>query len=307
MDNITNDDDTAQYHNNFNLDASIKPMKTGAYLQSVRIQKNLTEDDIYKSLKIKARIIKAIESQHYTSLPDTVTVAALVRQYSQFLGLDAIQMSTAYKNEMNGTDQKIEVIFPDKLPSSFRPFKNSIFITCALLGIYFVWHFLNNVNNIIPEVTPAFDKVANTSDSSEVESVDSAPETTSEDAVSTVTQEITPVVDFKIVRTPEFALQATGGDSWIEVKDSKNNRVIYSAILKNGDSYKIPSDLTGLLLKAGNSVPLSITVNGESLDILPKTNRVLRNFNIDTKNLLGYYTKQKTKIDNQTQTQNQTH
>ena len=86
-----------------------------------------------------------LNSQHYTSLPDTVTVAALVRQYSQFLGLDAIQMSTAYKNEMNGTDQKIEVIFPDKLPSSFRPFKNSIFITLALLCVYFVWHFLNNV------------------------------------------------------------------------------------------------------------------------------------------------------------------
>jgi hypothetical protein len=48
-----------------------------------------------------------------------------------------------------------------------------------------------------------------------------------------------------------------------------------------------------LRLKAGNSIPLSITINNEIIDILPKDNRVLRNFNIDSENLLKIYNQQK--------------
>ncbi len=284
----------------------IKTTKTGAYLQSIRLEKKLTEEDIYKNLKIKARIIKAIENQHYTSLPDSVSVAALVRQYAKFLGLDPIEMSNAYKNEMNATDHKIEVVFPDKLPSSFRPFKNSIFITGFLLAIYCAWHLLNNMQNIVPHIPPVFDNTVQKDTPTQeipVPVAVSKPEAPSENTSGTLTQEIIPVIDFKIIRKPEVLLQAKGADSWIEVKDSQRKRVIYSAILKNGESYKIPSDVTGLRLKAGNSSPLSITVNGEPLDILPKNNRVLRDFNVDVQYLLEHYAKQKTKTNNQTHIQ----
>jgi hypothetical protein len=269
------------------IDTVKKPLTTGAYLKSVRLQKNLTEEDIYKYLKIKARIVVAIENHHYTSLPHTVTVAALVRQYALFLGLDPVDISTAYKKEMTGTDQKIEVVFPDKLPSSFKPFKQSIIATLIVLAVYFVWHLLGSTSNLVPQVSP----VTNTDIVDDTQSSKIQADTVTES--ETVTQEITPVIHFDIIKTPQILLKATGGQSWIEVKDIKNNRVIYSAILQNGESYKIPSDLTGLRLKAGNSIPLSITINNEIIDILPKDNRVLRNFNIDSENLLKIYNQQK--------------
>ncbi len=311
--NDTRDDGMFNDDNNNSQSTRAMPTKTakaGAYLQSIRLEKKLTEEDIYKNLKIKARIIKAIENQHYTSLPDSVTVSALVRQYAKFLGLDPIAMSNAYKSEMNATDHKIEVVFPDKLPSSFRPFKNSIFITVILLAIYCVWHVLNNMQNIVPHIPPVFDSSIKKNEPTKEVPIpvtttqsESNPESNPEHTSGTVTQEIIPVIDFKIIRKPEVLLQAKGADSWIEVKDSQRKRVIYSAILKNGDSYKIPSDVTGLRLKAGNSSPLLITINGEPLNILPKKNRVLRNFNVDVQYLLDYYTKQKAKPDNQTQIQ----
>jgi hypothetical protein len=305
--NDTRDEGTLNGDNNNSQSSRavpIKTMKIGAYLQSIRLEKNLTEEDIYKNLKIKARIIKAIENQHYTSLPDSVTVSALVRQYAKFLGLDPIEMSNAYKNEMNATDHKIEVVFPDKLPSSFRPFKNSIFITLILLAIYCAWHLLNNMKDIMPHIPPVFDNtVQKDKPTKEIPVTTIQPESNPKDTSDTIKQEIIPVIDFKIIRKPEVLLQAKGADSWIEVKDSQRKRVIYSAILKNGESYKIPSDLTGLRLKAGNSSPLSITVNGEPLDILPKNNRVLRNFNVDVQYLLEYYAKQKAKPANQTRIQ----
>ena len=292
-DNLTFDDTkimTNSDNNKNDTTLHTHSMSTGSYLKSIRLKKNLTEDDIYKSLKIKARIISAIENQHYTSLPDTISVSALVKQYASLLGLDGVEISTAYKNEMIGTDQKIEVVFPDKLPSSFRPFKKSIFATLIMLGLYSVWHFLSNTHNILPNITETSQIATDEKTITPAQKVSTLSES---DTIDNATLDIKPVIDFKIIKTPDIMLKTAGGDSWIEIRDIKKNRIIYSGILKDGDSYKVPSDLTGLRLKAGNSYPLSIIINGETLKILPKNNRVLRNFNIDSDVLLEAYKKQK--------------
>jgi cytoskeleton protein RodZ len=265
-------------------------MSTGNYLKSVRLKKNFTEEDIYKSLKIKARIISAIENQHYNYLPDTISVSALVKQYAQLLGLDGVAISTAYKNEMIGTDQKIEVVFPDKLPSSCRPFKKSIFATLIMLALYSVWHFLSNTHNILPNITETSQIATDEKTISPAKKISAQSEIS--ETFDTISLDIKPAIDFKIIKKPDIILKTASGDSWIEIKDTTKNRIIYSGILKDGDSYKVPSDLTGLRLKAGNSYPLSIMINGEALKILPKKNRVLRNFNIDSDALLEAYKKQ---------------
>lgn len=270
-----------------NEESPSKKPAMGAYLRSVRLKKGLSEDDVHQKLKIKARIIKAIENQHYTILPDTVTVSALVRQYAHFLGLDPTEIGHLYKQEMQGTDQKIEVVFPDKLPSSFRPFKNAIFLTLFMIIAYFGWQFINNIDDILPEITPISDMITNVSAFDDADMSDEALSMQNDIA----TLEIIPNLHFKILAAYDVFLKSNGGDSWIEVKSNANRRVIYSAILKDGQSYKIPSNINDLRLKAGNSAPLSIEVNGKKLGLLPKNSRVLRNFNIDHAFLIDYYNK----------------
>lgn len=292
-----------QTPDNTHDEAIKKPLEAGNYLKSVRLQKNLTEDDIFKSLRIKARIINAIENHHYAHLPDAVTVVALVRQYANFLGLDGTEVGNNYKKEMVGIEPKIEIIFPDKLPTSFKPFKQSLLFTVVMLGIYFCWRLLNNTDNLLPQIIPhdaPYDTQVTTTETKEVVSsltsqttIQNNPLQSTADSAEkvgkTVSQEITPVLHFKIVKNPEIFIKAISGESWIEVKNINSRQIIFSGILRKGQNYKVPFDIKGLRLKAGNTAPLSITVNDASLPILPKNNRVLRDFNIDSDNILKLY------------------
>lgn len=259
------------------------PMATGNFLRSVRIKKQLSETDIEKRLNIKKRIICAIEDHEYKKLPDTVTATALVRQYAKFLGLDAKKLGDDYKKEMEGTDQKIEVVFPNRLPPSFKPFRNALPITLAILGIYFVWQYINDIDGMMPVVQPASEIIADIS-------ADSLGIELSENLENNFV--IEPEIHFEVIRKPEILLKADGGDSWIEIKNTTNQQIIYSAILKDGQTFKIPNDVSGLRLKAGNSSPLHIIINDKELDIMPNDSRVLRDFNLDSDRLLEYYKSQ---------------
>lgn len=283
LDNITKIDNKID-DSDCSENANKRLVTTGEYLKSIRLQKKITENDIFSNLKIKPRIIKAIENNDYANLPDTVTVVALVRQYANFLSLDGGEISNSYKNEISGTEQKIDVIFPDKLPSSFRPFKQSILVTCILLAVYFFLSTLNSTNNILPDIKPIVENDNNNKTGDNIETTKYS---------DIITQEIIPILHFDIIRKPEIMVQAKGDNSWIEIKDTITKRVIFSGILKDGDTFKIPYELKGLQLKAGNSSPLSIKINDDILDIFPKNSRVLRNFSVDADKLLEIYTRQK--------------
>jgi hypothetical protein len=150
-----------------------------------------------------------------------------------------------------------------------------------------VWHILNDTDNFLPQITSVVNVDTDKKSSKDV--------TVHTDAklkpkpYKTLSQEIIPTIHFKIIKSPDIFIKATHDDSWLEITDIHTNRIIYSAILKNGQSYKIPVNISGLRLKAGNTSPLSIVVNGQILPILPKNNRVLKNFDIDYSRLLKIY------------------
>ncbi len=281
-DSVTQNYDTSNpSQENVTADAlGQQPLTTGAYLQSVRLKKDISLEQVHKQLNIKPRIITAIEQSYYDQLPDTTTVSALVKQYANFLSLNGNEMSKYYKNEMSGTDQKIDVTFPEKLPSSFKPFRKAITLSIILMVGYGIWNFLNGAEEILPNIQPPVSLSLN-QDNTEVQGGGAEIPT----ILDKVELEIIPEITFEILKTPELTLVVSGGDSWVEIKDTQKNRVIFSSVLKNGETYKVPSDIKGLTLKAGNSAPLSILLNGEKLDVLPKDSRVLRNFSLDIEDL----------------------
>jgi hypothetical protein len=254
---------------------------TGNYLQRVRLSKNISEAEISQVLKIKPRIIHAIENHHYDCLPDTTSVSALVRQYAQFLGLNGVEIARNYKNEINGIGQKIDVTFPEKLPSSFKPVKKTFIVILCLLCAFGIWNFLGARDNLLPKMNTS-KKIVHLTPLS-----DTINKPVSGSGNRKYTLEIVPFVHFTVIKKPEIIIHAKGGEAWIEIKNSENKQIIFSGILKDNASYTVPNALSGLILKAGNSAPLSISVNGQILDnILPKSSRVLRNFSLNPEELL---------------------
>ena len=52
------------------------------------------------------------------------------------------------------------------------------------------------------------------------------------------------------------------GNSWIQIRDDLNNKMLMTRLMKIGDRYKVP-DQEGLQLLTGNAGALDIFVNGE--------------------------------------------
>jgi cytoskeletal protein RodZ len=281
-------------------------LEIGAYLRSIRLKKALSENDIHKILKIKPRIITAIETHNYKLLPDTVTVTALVRQYALCLDLkNAHELSLAYKKKMQGTEQKIEVIFPDKLPSAFRPFKRAFFLTGFFVVFYFILNLLNNMDDILPNIMPVSDIIKTDKNNNVIDNNELNKNNVSQSNLESLSSnkkvffKIIPIVHFDVLQEPTFMLKAKGGDSWIEIKKSTSKVLLYSGILKDGQVYNIPHNIKQLVLKAGNSDVLTIEKDGQLLDIIPKNSRVLRNFKIDTDFLLDFYHKKYQNVQSQ--------
>jgi cytoskeleton protein RodZ len=74
-------------------------------------------------------------------------------------------------------------------------------------------------------------------------------------------------------------------DSWIQVRD-KSGSLLFTRVLKPGESYNVPNQ-PGLVLTAGNSGGLEVTVDGASAPPLGQPGKVARNVSLDPDRLLA--------------------
>ena len=67
----------------------------GSQLRAAREAQGLTLEQVFKSIRIKASFIEAIEANQFQALPGPVQARGFVRSYANFLGLDGEQLASA--------------------------------------------------------------------------------------------------------------------------------------------------------------------------------------------------------------------
>ena len=72
--------------------------------------------------------------------------------------------------------------------------------------------------------------------------------------------------------------------SWIQVRDTKENRLILSKVLLKGHSYQVPNRL-GLSLMTGNAGALKILVDGKAVPDVGKLGEVRRKVLLEVESL----------------------
>jgi len=73
-------------------------------------------------------------------------------------------------------------------------------------------------------------------------------------------------------------------NSWIQVRDEAQNKLLVTRLLRAGDSYRVP-DRTGLKLSAGNAGALEITVDGKAVPPIGPLGAVRRSVALDVEQL----------------------
>jgi cytoskeletal protein RodZ len=67
----------------------------GSQLRAAREAQGLTLEQVFKSTRIKASFLEAIEANQFQALPGPVQARGFVRSYANFLGLDGEQLASA--------------------------------------------------------------------------------------------------------------------------------------------------------------------------------------------------------------------
>lgn len=120
----------------------------GKLLNSERTKKGLDYTDIEAATGIRASFIKAIEEGRFDALPGEVYVKGFIRNYSNYLGLDAAKMVRMYVEKVSAETEDNDGFSDEHAP---EPSKKSsaassilwvilmLLIICAVAGGVYWW------------------------------------------------------------------------------------------------------------------------------------------------------------------------
>jgi cytoskeletal protein RodZ len=112
--------------------------KAGEKLQTARIEKGLTLEDVAKGTKIKVDFLRHIEEGKYNKLPSVSYAYGFVRNYAGFLGIPEKEIMPLFKREFD--EEKAYRVLPKgfERKEEFSVVKFKVKRTIAILAIVFV-------------------------------------------------------------------------------------------------------------------------------------------------------------------------
>jgi cytoskeletal protein RodZ len=106
----------------------------GYYLQSIRLEKNITLDTIAEETRIAMSNLTAIEKEDVESLPDPVFVKGFLRSYAQAIGADGDEAVRLYEARLN-MESQMEDVQSYSPRSTVAPWRNLILSIVAVAGL----------------------------------------------------------------------------------------------------------------------------------------------------------------------------
>ncbi len=258
----------------------------GETLRRERLRKNLSLDQISRETKISARLLSAIEEEHFDRLPGGVFAKSFVRQYARFLGLDEEELGAEVERAINpvGDVPGFAAVRPEpafKVPkvvewpamgrsnSSTLPALAMVVAVMLVCSAVYAWWQRSRHPGSPSQATPVAQKLPVPA----AKSGESAPVTTalSNDAgtppkteISQTTPAAEPTPASNESANPAAALHVAltaDSDTWIQAwADGKTVivGVLQPNVVKNVDA------VGAIRIRTGNAGGLQVTVNGKS-------------------------------------------
>lgn len=100
---------------------------------------------IADDLKIRRVYLEAIEEGRFDDLPGATYAVGFLRAYAEYLGLDSIEVVGRFKQEVDGLNQRLQLVFPTPVPESKIPSGAILLISILLIVLaYGGWYYLSS-------------------------------------------------------------------------------------------------------------------------------------------------------------------
>ncbi|HTZ76855.1 MAG TPA: RodZ domain-containing protein [Stellaceae bacterium] len=132
--------------------ASARPRNVGTLLREARQGFGRDIPQISAALRIRPAYLQAIEEGRYDALPGPTYTVGFIRAYSEYLGLDGVEMVRRFKQESEGLALKRDLSFPMPLTERSIP-GGTILLFALILAIcgYGLWYYLSSTDRARPE------------------------------------------------------------------------------------------------------------------------------------------------------------
>ncbi|MBR0652990.1 DUF4115 domain-containing protein [Roseomonas terrae] len=249
--------------------AAAEAARVGEDLREARLTLGATVEDMADHLRINRRYIHALEEGRVRDLPGSAYAVGFVRSYAAALGLDPDEAVRRFRDVTGGSAAKSgELVFPEPVPSRGVPAGALVAVGVVIaIGAYVAWYnWTGSGNRVVDSVPPLPPRLEQTAQEGArlqgtPPQVSPSPLTvapTPAPAPAAPAQAAAPPRD---PNEPRIVLRARG-ESWIQVRDTRENRVLLDRVLRGGETWSVPNR-EGIVLTTGKAENLEFVVDGE--------------------------------------------
>lgn len=261
-------------------------MKLGAYLRDKREKSGVTLKEMQQKSGIRKSIIRTIEADDFTQLPEPNHVYFLIEKYAKVLGLDADKLFFRFSEDLPEENEQSKKRQQSE-NEDFKYLRKVLISFGAMIGILFVlWLILLQVGSEtdVFESKPIYESTAfdiesySSEDESSEEQQEEENEQPAEEEESAEEDEASEsgasadvsyvgmdnnTLFYDVTVSGDLVLTLSGENSWVSLSDDAGNTYAYEE-LSEGE-FDIEENASALYLTIGNAPAQELTVGGETV------------------------------------------
>lgn len=244
--------------------------RIGERFRTARENRGLALQDIAKETRIPMRHLESLENSDFAALPGKTYAIGFAKAYARVLDADEAEAAEAVRREYDYVDsgerteyQAFQPADPSRVPSRFLAWTAAI-VALLLFVAYLVWKPFSSGDD------PYADTAA----------TEVAPGISGGDRTPTP-----PATPGAVASDAPIVLTATDL-VWFRIDDAAGNR-LHEQELAAGESYTVPREPAGLLLRTARPQALGITVGGDRIATLGPPDTLVSNVPLDPRALVA--------------------
>ena len=246
--------------------AEFRFQTVGEQLKAAREERQMTLTDVAAQTRIPIRHLEALESSNFAALPGSMYSIGFAKSYARCVSLDQKVVADEMRAELAvgghagfiPATPDYEPADPGRVPPRWLAWTAAAIALLGLIG-YLSWRSFA----MSPD-TPAAPVVET--------------ETASAKTVDAVNTPNAPTSGAVVITAGETA--------WIKIYDDDNKR-LFEAEMKAGESYSVPADANNPMIVTGRPQALQVTVGGKPVAPLGEADRTISDVGVSAAALLA--------------------
>jgi len=260
----------------------------GERLRHAREAKGMTLADISGRTRVPARQLVALEADAHETLPGFIFAIGFAKSFAREVGLDPDEIAAQFRAETTRaayappTASPFEALEPERVPSRGLAWGSAAAVLAVVGGLFWYFEMRDPApTETVSIETPAPDVVADTGATTDLAAAEAASAPADPAAAPGTTPAPLPNIPIGGTAVTLTARQ----DVWIQISDRASGAKAMSRILKQGETYTVPTgDYT---LWTGRAGALDVRVGGRPVPPLGGEAETVRDVSLSAGTLLG--------------------